>query len=200
MSPHPRRHGFTILELLLAGAILSVMLAALGALFAGTSRAYSTNEAVSADISQLRGAIQSLRHDVGLAGYCGVTADCPALADPLSIEIAATGAPCRAIEGLHLMYVEDRFTGGASATRTVSFRLTGGQLERRQDAGAFVAIADGIHGFDFCGYRARSDADGALRFTRPDPGDLLSVELRLRYQRAGSIDTERFAVAAPNTP
>jgi len=200
MSTRPSRHGFTILELLLAGAILSVMLAALGALFAGTNRAYTTNEAVSADVTRLRGAIQALRNDLALAGYCGVGEHCPALTDPLSIDVAATDAACRAIEGLHLAYVEDRFSGGTAITRSVAFRLAGDRLERREDDGAYVAIADGIHGFEFCGYRARSDADGALRFTRPEPGDLLSVELRLRYQRAGSIDAERFAATAPNTP
>lgn len=197
MTRAVRQGGFTILELLLAGAMLSVMLAALGALLASTSRAYGTNEAVSADVTRVRAAAQTVRHDVALAGYCGVGADCDALPTPLTLDTTPVGGACHAVDHLGVAYVEDRFTE-APAVRTVAYRLADQQLQRSVDGGTFSPLADGVLAFEFCGYRTRSEADGPLRFSRPDDADLLGLDLRLRYQRGDAVDVERFTVTAPN--
>lgn len=196
------RSGFTIVELLISAAILMLMLGALGSLFVGTNRAYSVNASITEGLGNVQGAIQSLRYDAGLAGYCGVTTACERLPDALTIVVDAAADACHDVSDLELRYVEDRFTGGAALQQRVVYELADdGQLLRGANGADTVAIAAGIDAFQFCGYRARSDAQGSLRFNRPDDGDLLGLEFRLTYRRTPtSSSTERFAVTLPNVP
>src|SRR5690606_22469212 len=64
-----RAKGFTIIELLIAGAILVVLLAALGRVYVGSMRAYRTNEAVSTERQNLQAVTELLQYEIGLAGY-----------------------------------------------------------------------------------------------------------------------------------
>lgn len=196
------RRGMTLVELLIAGSILTVLLGALGALFASSRRAYDVNAGATAGTGQVQSAIQAVQYDASLAGYCGVHEACEPLADALAVDFDAGNGPCHAMLELTVRYVEDRFTAGGPTTQVVSYALDDQERLVRAVGGADpVAIAEGIEAFEFCGYRARSDADGALRFSRPAAGDLLGVEFRFVYGRgAVSSATERFAVALPNVP
>lgn len=195
------RAGMTLVELLIAAAIMVLLLGVLAALLAGTSRAYGSNERLVTSAGQVHGAIVALRHDVTLAGFCGATA-CVPVPSPLTIDVAPNDGACRDVTGLEVAYVEDRFVAGDPVLRRVSYRLEDrGRLERSVDDGAYVAVADGIEGFQFCGYRTRSDAEGMLRFNPPDAGDLLALEFRLRYRRvAETVAEQRFALAPVNLP
>lgn len=63
--------GFYLLELLVAAAIMIIILAALGGLFAATVRANRSNTAASEGQQNAEAAIQLLKGEVGLAGYRG---------------------------------------------------------------------------------------------------------------------------------
>lgn len=197
-----RRRGMTLVELLIAGSILTVLLGALGSLFASSRRAYDANAGATAGAGQVQSAIQALQYDASLAGYCGVTEACDAVADALEVVVGSGNGPCRPVAELAVRYVEDRFTAGGPTTQVVTYALDDqARLVRAVGSGDAVPIAANIEAFEFCGYRARSDADGALRFSRPSTGDLLGIEFRLIYGRAAvSSATERFAVALPNVP
>lgn len=197
-----RRRGMTLVELLIAGAILTVLLGALGSLFASSRRAYEANAGMTAGAGQVQSAIQVLQYDASLAGYCGVDEACAPLADAITIAIDAGDGPCHPVTALEIRYVEDRFTAAGPTPQLVRYTLDAeARLARSVAGAAAVPIAADIEAFEFCGYRARSDAAGALRFSRPAAGDLLGVEFRFVYGRgAVSSATERFAVALPNVP
>ena len=44
MRRHTSQHGFTLVELLVASAVMGIILGALGSLFATTNRAYRAND------------------------------------------------------------------------------------------------------------------------------------------------------------
>lgn len=63
--------GLTVLELLIAGAILAIVIAVLAQLFSSTTRAYALNERLTDRQQEAAAASQMLTYQVGLAGYQG---------------------------------------------------------------------------------------------------------------------------------
>lgn len=121
MSP---RNGFTIFELLLAAAILTVVLAMLGTLFASTTRAYRTNERLAERQQTEEIAAQLIKYEVGLAGYRGTVAASfsgnTLTAPQLTITRGTSGAP----DTLQTRYFEDRFlSSGSYEQRDVTFSI-----------------------------------------------------------------------------
>ncbi len=68
-----RTAGFTLLELLIAAAILVLILAAIGGLLVGSLHGYTTNETVSNRQQDVESAVAVLSYDLSLAGYRGAT-------------------------------------------------------------------------------------------------------------------------------
>jgi len=73
MKRRASAYGFTLVELLVAAAIMALILSALGGLFVSTSRAYRANDEVSERQQSADAAAQLLSYEVGLAGYRGST-------------------------------------------------------------------------------------------------------------------------------
>lgn len=69
------RGGFTIVELLIAAAIFTLVLGALTSLFVNTNRAYQVNERVTERQQDAEAAFQLLTYEISLAGYRGSCRD-----------------------------------------------------------------------------------------------------------------------------
>jgi prepilin-type N-terminal cleavage/methylation domain-containing protein len=128
-----RRSGFTLLELLIAAAIMAIILAALGALFVSSSQAYRTTVRVTERQQEAEAAIQLLVHEIGLAGYRGVgehDANRTFSGDGRTLVI--THGVGTAPDTVQVRYFEDRFlpgerlvTFGVNAERRTIFRQEG---------------------------------------------------------------------------
>lgn len=192
--------GITLVELLVAAAIMMVLMGALLALFSSSRRGYQTVENVSLAAGALQSAVQTLRYDVSLAGFRGLNQDAiddRSYDDP-SIEVT-TGKDGKTIEALVVRYWETRFVGGNEQSRVVRYLVQEGRLLRGEDGGTPVPLLDDVLAFEFMGYRSRS-APAALRQSAPQTEDLAAIELRIELSQGTASTSERFAVAMPNRP
>jgi len=187
--------GITLIELLIAGAILLVLIGSLGSLLVSSSRAYEANRAVSSASGQLRSAVQAIQYDVALAGFCGVQAECE-IVDALSVTFSEVDGR-RVIDSIEVAYTENRYVA-AEAVQRVRYQVDGASLVRSVGGATPVAIADGILGIDLLGYRSAADTSPQLRFQRPNVGELAGIDLRLRYQQGQGTRTEDFTIALQN--
>lgn len=187
--------GITLIELLIAGAILLVLIGSLGSLLVSSSRAYEANRAVSSASGQLRSAVQAIQYDVALAGFCGVQAECE-IVDALSVTFSEVDGR-RVIDSIEVAYTENRYVA-AEAVQRVRYQVDGASLVRSVGGATPVAIADGILGIDLLGYRSAADTSPQLRFQRPNAGELAGIDLRLRYQQGQGTRTEDFTIALQN--
>lgn len=192
--------GFTLVELLVAGAIMMVLMGALLALFSSSRRGYQTVESTSLAAGALQSTVQTLRYDLSLTGFRGL--DQGAVEDRTFSEPAlevAMGKDGTSIDGLTVRYWETRFTGGKEQSRVVRYLLEDGQLLRGEDGATPVALLGGVLAFELVGYRSRS-APAALHHNAPKAEDLAAIELRLELSQGTGSTSERFAVAIPNRP
>lgn len=197
---HRATAGFTLVEMLIAGALLVVLLTVVGFLFGSTSRAYELNRNVTDASGQLRSAVNALRYDLSMAGFTGIDDEAAErdLSDPVSLTFSGTGdGNGRPIGSLSVRYVETRFTqGGGNVEQLVTFRLNGTDLERRVGTGSFRVVASDIEGLELVGYRRASGSK--LAADNPLPADLTGFDLRLRYLQAGNHLHEDFSVTLLN--
>ncbi|MBS3966570.1 MAG: prepilin-type N-terminal cleavage/methylation domain-containing protein [Truepera sp.] len=179
-----RRSGFTLLELLIASAILIIILAALGALFASSSQAYRSNVRVTERQQEAETAIQLLIHEIGLAGYRGVgqhDADRAFSGDGRTLVIThgVSGAP----DTVQVRYFEDRFlpgerlvTFGINAESRTIFRREG--TGEPQDIAANVVDLQVIQYIRRDGIRVEVPREGPIP---PVPGNLAALNLEITF-------------------
>lgn len=190
-----REAGLTLVEMLIAAAILMVMLGALGGILVATNRAYETNRAVTHGSGQLRSAVQAMQYDVGLAGFCGVTSGC-GHETPLSITTVDDGGD-RSVVSMASRYTENRYGAGEAAVEVV-YSVADGSLLRSENGASPVEIAQGIAGLKLVGYRSSADLDPVVRFIRPAAEELVGVDLRIDYLQGATVSTEQFTVLLQN--
>lgn len=199
-----RAGGFTLTELLVASSVMLTLLAALGALFVSSSRAYETNRATSSVAGQLRSAIHALQYDVSMAGFPGLDDGAAGrhVGTPLRVTLASAGPSGDAswtVTEITSRYVETRFGQGTPAVRDVSYRVHDGTLERREDAdGPFVGIADGILDMRLVRYRREGTSTAAP--TASIPPDLTGLDLRIVYRQGTAERAEDVSVPLLNRP
>lgn len=191
-----RSQGFTVIELLIASAILMVVLGGLGGIYVSSMRAYEVNRQVTTSSGQLRAAIEALTYDVSLAGYCVDPSACSLGGTPLEVDTLDAGG-LREVLSITSRYEETRYTGG-SATLAVTFSVVDGKLVRSSGGGQ-VTLADGIQRLLLLGYRSRDDETASRQFTRP-PGSLLSgIDVRVEYLQGGKVLTEDITIPLRNS-
>jgi prepilin-type N-terminal cleavage/methylation domain-containing protein len=119
------RAGLSLVELLVVMAIFVVVLAALGGLFASSTRAYVVTSERSEALQDAEAVIQLIRYELALAGYRGVGVDY----DRAFTLDGAADETVRVERGddsdvLTVRYFEDRYLGGGdTGERRVSFRV-----------------------------------------------------------------------------
>lgn len=188
-----RSSGFTVVELLIAAAVLMVLLGSLAGIFVSTRQAYETNREVSAASSQVRSAIAAMQYDIGLAGYCPDPDICGLGGDSLEI-VLGDG---RDIVSITSRYEETRFTGGSNLVQTIAYSVEDDHLVRTVGSNSST-VADGITRLELLGYRSRQDSAHTLRTNRPASEDLSGVDLELTYERDGRTLTETFTIGLAN--
>lgn len=197
-------NGFTLVELLIAAAILVILLGVLGALFGSTRRAYETNRDATASAGQLRSAVNAIQQDLAAAGFVGSRPDLIAAGTGLDITWCSDsqGRACggyqnrdREVGALTVRYVETFDDAGANAV-TVTYTVEDGQLLRTVN-GQTHTLASGIVALDIVNYRRATGTPWRAVGNQP-PGDWAGLDLRLHYERGGGIQSEDFTVSFRN--
>ena len=137
------RFGLTLVELLIALAVLSLMLAATAALIVGSAR---TQQAVDTQIrrtSTATAVTELITYEVALAGYSG-TAAVPVASSGSSVEVVL-GTAEGVSDSITVRFLEDAFLGGEDdGQRLITYRVNAdGQLVREADGESSVLV-DGV--------------------------------------------------------
>lgn len=135
------RSGFSVLELLLAAAMLGTLLALLAGLLQSTRRAHDTNEQLSFQQQSVEAASELLRYELGLAGYRGT--DAAYAKRSFGGQAAFDVSPKR--DQLTVRFFEDKFQAKPKLVE-VSFKIKsdGSALVRKVGNGSFQEVARGV--------------------------------------------------------
>ena len=122
-----RNQGITVIELLIAAAIVGVVLAITLQLYGGTVRAYRVNEEVAETRQGIQAAISLLQYEIGLAGYrC---TDGSALTRTFgSSPLIAVDGSSGASDSITVRYYEDRYVAGSCELTQVTYYVEDGSL------------------------------------------------------------------------
>lgn len=189
-----RDAGFTLLELLVAGAVLVVLLGALGGVLNSSRRAYEANRSVTEAGARLRNAIEAIRYDVGIAGYCVEPASCDLGGPGLEVAVAEEDGD-RVITGITARYEEDRFASGVTSA---SYRVVDGHLMRRS-GGVDRAVAEGIQRLVLLGYRSNENDSPTRVYTPPPLQSLSGLDVRIEYLQGGTVQSEDITFTLRNS-
>src|SRR5690606_37848002 len=115
-----RNQGITVIEVLIAAAIVGVVLAITLRLYGGTVRAYRVNEEVAETRQGIQAAISLLQYEIGLAGYrC---TDGSALTRTFgSSPLIAVDGSSGASDSITVRYYEDRYVAGSCELTQVTY-------------------------------------------------------------------------------
>ena len=188
-----RNAGITVVELLIASAILMVLLGSLGGILVSTRRGYETNRQVSAASAQLQSAIAAMQYDIGLAGYCPDPSTCSLSGDSMELSLGEDDV----VTSITSRYEETRFTGSGAVVQSITYSVSDGHLVRAMGSD-MATVADGITRLELVGYRSRQESPSTLLSNRPSAEDLSGIDLRVFYQRDGRTLSEDFTIGLAN--
>ena len=192
-----RESGLTLVELLVASAVLVLLLTALGSLYVSSRRAYEVNRTVTSASGQLRSAVEALQYDLSLAGYCADPDACGLGGSPFEVNTDLQ-EHLRVVTSVTARYQETRYTaGGAPESMAVTFRVVDGKLVR-EVGGESETIADGVLRLVLLGYRSRDDVAAGRQYSAPGGDSLTGVDLRLDYVQGGAELSQEFTVPIRN--
>lgn len=199
-----QRSGFTILELLVAAAIMIVILGALSGLFASTVRANRTNTRSSEGQQNAEAAVQLLKSEVALAGYRGTDtqASFRTFPAPTTSTLDVT-ADSSTRDRISVRFFEDRPNGavtnaGSPTVRTLTFGINSdSELTRQQDGGFNRAVVEGVTNLKVTSYRSLSSTGSVVTSpTMPtNKATLRGLTVRLTF---ADTTTKDVAIALPN--
>jgi len=205
------RSGFTILELLIAGAVIAIVLGATTALLARSYQAYQLNQELSERQQEIEGAVKILSYDVALAGYRGNTlADVARTFGAPTIRVFSGGATAGAgSDRLEVRYFEDtdRLFGGDDACGSpcvVTYDVDDDNgtllLYRQEGTSEERGIVQQVESFRVLQYISRAGQTctfGAVEEGCPTfPENLAGLNIEIRFSDGG---TWRFPVGITNT-
>lgn len=196
--------GFSLIELLIAGAILIALISMLGSIYVGTQRTYSLNETISNERQSVQAVTELLQYELGLAGYRCTDNVASATArvftaSPVTVVDGASGAP----DEITVRYYEDRFTDGACALRTVRFYIHQGQLWRSADGTSAPAV-NGVTNMQVSSWLDSSNIQfnvtaTSVNLNRPADPDLAGMGITLTIEDGhGRDQTEVVTVGFKN--
>ncbi|MDZ7800520.1 MAG: type II secretion system protein [Trueperaceae bacterium] len=196
MSVHGARRssqGVTLIELLVALAIMGVLLAALASILNTTNTAYRTH-ARAVDQSEVRFLVtQILRYHVRLAGYVGSTGEQVNTVCGRSVE--ATKGSGSGSDALTIRYFEDRryeadeptnstlCSNGDSVTH-ITFSASDGFFTQDGEA-----VVEGVTGFEVEEFVASSDeAIAPFEVSAEQLGQLTGVRIGVQFEEAAPLN------------
>lgn len=200
-----RQGGFTIVELLVASAILVIIMGALVSFLVGSQKAYNVGEAVADRQQEIQSAVNVLSYDLSLAGYRGTTPT-----DAARTFSAPTLAVTKDVSGsgsdlLQIRYYEDsgRLFGGDTTCGSpclVSYEVgtTGGgdsYLYRREGTASVRGIVQAVEYFKVIQFIKRDGSLVDVTSSTPIPTDLAALNIEIVFTNGGLW---RFPVGLTN--
>ena len=191
-----KHRGFSLVEMLVAGAILGILLTVLTNLFIGSNKASTRVNEVSDQQQQAQAARQVLQYELGLAGYRGTLND-TTVSSPSSTRLLAnrtfTGTNANTIsitkrssgsqaDSLTIRYYEDRSytSNDTPILRAVTFSIGSDSghsaLFRSQDSGAALAIIPDVTNLKIAGYLLNDDTKAVTA-----SNNLAGIKLNVTY-------------------
>lgn len=140
-----QQKGTTLVEMLIALAMLVIVLAAITALLRSTTRAYALNQELSEAHAQTETTRQQLRYDLSLAGYRGT--------DFSQFESNGfSGATASITQGtspgesdaVTVRFFEDRYGAAGSSESVITLSVQNGELVRSVNGGPAEAVVAGL--------------------------------------------------------
>ena len=210
MTSRRLRDGFTVIELLVASAIIAIVLGATTALLVQSYQAYRLNQTLSERQQEIEGAVKILSYDVALAGYRGSTlSDMARTFGAPTIEVLK-GVSAGGSDRLIVRYFEDSgrlfsSTDSCGSPCTVTFDVDeeeGVRLLYRQEGGSPErGIVQEVESFQVVQYISRGGREctfGAVvdEGCPPFPGDLAALNVQITFSDGGEW---RFPVGITNT-
>lgn len=169
MIAQTREKGFTLIELLIAMAITGIVMGAVYSTYYSQQKSYVTQEQIAEAQQNLRAALYYLEREIRMAGYnmtgkasagfVNVTANTIRFTMDLT-DNAGTGGP-------------DGDT--ADANEDVTYRLSGGVLERKSTTAAtsYSPVANNVDALDF----VYLDKDGVALTIPPNLSAIRAVQI-----------------------
>ncbi len=179
-----RHAGFSLVELLTAGAMLLTLLGALSTLFVSSGKAYRKNIEVSSSLERSEAAAQMLTYDLGLAGYRGTGfSQFETNSFSGATVTIIPGSSISESDQVSLRYFEDRYGNGGSQEMLVTFTVNNQQLLRQLNQEIAATLIEGVHKFK--AYFIPKIANTGLSSDNPPIG--IQLELWLNDQAKQTI-------------
>lgn len=200
--------GFTLVELLLASAILVLILVALTSYLTTSVRAYETTEDLSDRQQEIEAAVNVLSYDLALAGYRGTTPSQQGrtFSGP-TLEVVKAADPADS-DTLRLRYFEDdrRLFGSDPPCGTASDCLVTYEVGPDEDGeGTFLLRREGtstergiVQAVEYFHVREYLDRDGSFETITAGtelPDDVAGLNVEIAFTNGGLW---RFPVAVSN--
>jgi prepilin-type N-terminal cleavage/methylation domain-containing protein len=196
------RRGITLVELLVAMALMLVLLGLLTSIFAVSARSYRVNETSAALQQRTELAATLLRYELGLAGYRGARTDYAlnTFTSPTQRLIVVRGATTAQPHSVRARYYEDRHvaTGAASVLRDVTYSIgtVGGvPALMRSEAGVAAPALLGVSDLRVVNLVRADGTSTAFGASFPTSNPAEALELSVTFVDG---DTIRFVVAPQN--
>ena len=208
-----RRTGFTVIELLVASAVIAVVLGATTALLARSYQAYRLNQELSERQQEIEAAVKILSYDVALAGYRGTgAADMTRTFAAPTIQVFTGGAAAAGSDRLVVRYYEDTdrlFDGGDSCgspcvvTYDVDDQDGDVLLFREEGTAGVRGIVQQVQSFRVLQYIARGGQTCTFGDVEPGcppfPEDLAALNVEIRF-RDGAVWRFPIGITNPQNP
>ncbi len=198
-----RTKGFSIIELLLAAAILSVLMAILASLFNGANQSHKAIEKVAARMQEADVASQLLSYEIGLAGYRGVnqtTLSANDFGGASVLRLAIGKSSSGGSDTLTTRYYEDRYVS-ATTLRSVTYSVgtSGGvsSLLRQEGSDPPYPAVYGVSKLEVLSYIARDGTRLSATPSQAIPTNPALVALELQLSFSDGI-TRKFSVNLSN--
>jgi Tfp pilus assembly protein PilW len=197
--------GFSLVELLIAGAILGIVLTVLTNLFVSSRRASEHVDEVSDQQQEAHATRQVLQYEIGLAGYRGIlntgsgstllanrtfgassTIKCPTTVTVCTISMTHRTSSAQP-DTLTVRYYEDRNYNGSETPvlRTVTYSIGSdagvSSLFRQQDLGTAVAIIPNITNLKIAECKYPDSEPNHIIACTNNRNDLVGLELNITY-------------------
>lgn len=196
--------GVTIVELLIAAAIVGVVLTISLQLYSGTVRAYRVNEDLSETRQGIQAAISLLQYEIGLAGYRCTDGAAPSrtfAANPL-LALDGSGGTSDTVV---IRYYEDRYAAGACELMQVTYFVQDGILYRQRSGEAAQEAVQGVVEMQVVAWLNRANSAFAVptdsaNLNRPLNPDLRGISLSLRFADDGGRENPVIVTVGLKNP
>jgi len=196
--------GFTVLELLIASAVFVLVVGALAAYFATSTKGMQAMESISNRQQELEAAVNVMSYDVALSGYKGTTPDDVARTFGGSTLLVEKGVGPADSDRLRIQYFEDtsRLFGGANTCGSpcvVTYEVDeeDGRLNlyRQEGDAPERGIVQEVEHFKVIQFILRDGTQVDITSTATAPSELAALNIEIAFSTGGLW---RFPIGVSN--